>query len=170
MSACSSKTPTSAVATPQQKQLTATIQELMLGKIDPAADALWDSVAFIESPSGTEDRRPRTDSEWRAVRTHAISLVEAAKLLRVPGRRVKSGNSAAGHGELSSAEIQERIDTNQDGFVGFAGLLQDAGLKALTAIDARNAQALMDAGGVIDEACEACHATYWYPNQNRRGT
>jgi len=142
----------------------------MLGRIDPAADALWGSVAFIESPSGTEDRRPRTDAEWGAVRTHTMNLIEATKLLGIPGRTVRSGNSPAGPGELSSAVIQKKIDADQDSFVRLAGLLQDAGLKALTAIDARNVQGLMDAGGVIDEACEACHAKYWYPNQHRPGS
>jgi hypothetical protein len=24
---------------------------------------------------------------------------------------------------------------------------------------------LMNAGGVIDAACEACHVVYWYPKQ-----
>jgi hypothetical protein len=35
-----------------------TIQELMDARIDPPADALWDSVAFIASARGEEDRRP----------------------------------------------------------------------------------------------------------------
>jgi cytochrome c556 len=162
--------PTSAVPAPLRFHLTATIQELMEGQIDPAADALWNSVAFIQSPSGTEDRRPRTDAEWRAVRAHTITLIEATNLLSMPGRRVKSGDSPVGPGELSPTEIQQRIDASHDSFVRFAGLLQDAGLKALAAIDAKDAQGLMDAGGVIDEACEACHVTYWYPNQKRPGT
>jgi len=51
----------------------------------------------------------------------------------------------------------------------FARNLQDAGLKALSAIEAKDTQGLMDAGGTIDEACEACHVTYWYPHQNRPG-
>lgn len=169
MGACSPKMPTSAVSLPQQFYLTATIQELMEGQIDPAADALWDSVAVIQSPAGTEERRPRTDEQWRAVRTRAIMLIEATNLLSMLGRRVKSGDSPVGLGEFSPAEIQQRIDASHDSFVRFAGLLQDAGLKALAAIDAKDAQGLMDAGGVIDEACEACHVTYWYPNQHRPG-
>ncbi len=36
---------------------------------------------------------------------------------------------------------------------------------ALKAIDAKNAAQLSEIGGVIDEACEQCHTTYWYPNQ-----
>ncbi len=169
-SSCTPEAPTSAVAMASQTDSTATIQEVMDGKIDPAADALWGSVAFIQSPSGTEERRPRTEAEWRVVRADATDLLEAAKLLRVPGRLVRKGNAPPGHGELPAAEIQKRIDANHENFILFVGLLQDAGLKALKAIDAKDAQGLMDAGGVIDEACEACHLTYWYPDQCRPGT
>ena len=35
----------------------------------------------------------------------------------------------------------------------------------LTAIDGRNIQGMLDAGERIDEVCEACHSTFWYPNQ-----
>jgi hypothetical protein len=34
---------------------------------------------------------------------------------------------------------------------------------ALKAIDEKNASALSDVGGAIDEACENCHTKYWYP-------
>ena len=138
-------------------------------QVDPSADALWDAVAYIATLSGTEDRQPRTDAQWSAVRLHAVTLIEAMNLLRLPGRRVNDGKSAAGPGELSGVEIQQRIDASPENFARFAGLLQAAGLRALAAIDARDAQGLMDAGGVIDEACEACHVTYWYPNQHRPG-
>jgi cytochrome c556 len=156
--------------TQQQYRLTATIQDLMDGIIDPSADTLWDSVAYIASTKGVEDRQPRTDEEWKAVRNSAITLVEAANLLSMPGRSVSAAsNSAPGAGELSHAEIQQRINSTHDSFTQFARNLQDAGLKALAAIDAKDAQGLMDAGGTIDEACEACHVTYWYPNQKRQG-
>jgi cytochrome c556 len=41
--------------------------------------------------------------------------------------------------------------------------LHDAGMKALAAIDKKDADALSDAGETIDEACEQCHLKYWYP-------
>jgi len=157
----------------QQYRLTATIQDLMDGIIDPSADVLWDSVAYIATPKGVEDRQPRTDEEWKTVRNSAITLIEAANLLSMPGRSVAAvhepADSPPAAGELSHAEIQQRIDATHDGFTQFARNLQDAGLKALAAINAKNAQGLMDAGGTIDEACEACHVTYWYPNQSRPG-
>ncbi len=162
----------------QQYRLTATIPDLMDGMIDPAADVLWDSVAYIATPKGIEDRQPRTDDEWKTVRNSAITLIEAANLLSMPGRRVDAVHPPADAindappplGELSHAEIQQRIDATHDAFAQFARNLQDAGLKALAAITAKDAQGLMDAGGIIDEACEACHVTYWYPNQKRPGT
>jgi cytochrome c556 len=146
----------------------------MDGIIDPSADVLWDSVAYIATTKGIEDRQPRTDDEWKAVRNSAITLIEAANLLSMPGRRVAAAHAQTdappGLGELSHAEIQQRIDATHDGFTQLARNLQDAGLQALAAIAAKDAQRLMDAGGTIDEACEACHVTYWYPNQNRPGT
>ena len=158
----------------QQYRLTATIPDLMDGMIDPAADVLWDSVAYIATPKGIEDRQPRTDDEWKTVRNSAITLIEAANLLSMPGRRVVAAHAPAdappGSGELSHAEIQQRIDATHDAFTQFARNLQDSGLQALAAINAKDAQGLMDAGGTIDEACEACHVTYWYPNQKRPRT
>jgi hypothetical protein len=171
---CSSKpAPAAAPALPPpQYRLTATIQDLMDGIIDPSADALWDSVAYIATTKGTEDRQPRTDEQWKAVRTNAVTLIEAANLLSMPGRRVAADTPAGlppGLGELSHGEIQQRIDDTHDAFVQFAHTLQDAGLRALAAIDAKDPEGLMAAGGVIDEACEACHVTYWYPKRNRPG-
>lgn len=177
--------PATPAAAPQF-HLTATIQDLMGGQIDPAADALWDSVAYIATTAGIEDRKPRTDEEWKAVRTSAVTLIEATNLLSMPGRRVAADAQPSGHaladpsagssadpspalGELTHTEIQQRVESTHEGFAQFAHGLQDAGLKALAAIDAKDPQGLMDAGGAIDEACEACHVTYWYPNQQRPG-
>jgi len=42
--------------------------------------------------------------------------------------------------------------------------LHDATMPALQAIDAKNADGLLDAGELIDNACENCHLKYWYPN------
>ncbi len=145
------------------------IQQLMDARVDPAADELWDSVAFIASEKGEEDRRPRTPAEWEAVRRSAMSLIQAAEDLTAPGQRVSSMGRAPGPGELSAPAIQRLIDSNPDAFARRARVLESAANKALTAIGARDADALMTAGGIIDEACEACHVSYWYPHQARSG-
>jgi cytochrome c556 len=135
----------------------------MAGRVDPAADALWDSVAIIVSAKGVEERRPHTAAQWKAVRLQALTLIEATDLLSMPGRRVGDTTAAPGPGELSAPEIQRRIDTSHEAFANFASALRVAGQQALAAIDAHDPQRLMDAGGVIDTACEACHMSYWYP-------
>jgi cytochrome c556 len=168
---CLGRTASKPEASVPHYQLTATVQDLMEGLIDPSADTLWDSVAYIASGSGIEDRRPRTSEDWQAVRTGAVNLIEAAKLLSMPGRVVSNDAPndppKPGPGELSHTEIQQRIDATQEGFAQLARGLQAAALEALKAIDAKNAQALMDSGTTIDNACEACHVTYWYPDQRR---
>ena len=168
---CAQRTTPPPPAPVPQYPLTATIIDLMEGLVDPSADALWDSVAYITNASGTEDRQPRTAEEWQAVRLNAVNLIEAANLLSMPGRIVAhdlpNSPPQPGPGELRHAETQKLIDANHEGFVQFARNLQNAGSEALAAIDAKNAQALMDAGTTIDNACEACHVTYWYPNQRR---
>jgi cytochrome c556 len=155
--------PTATSADPSQPALT--IQELMDARIDPSADVLWDSVAFIASAKGEEDRRPRTPAEWDTVRQSALALIAAVNDLSMPGRRVASIDKEPGPGELRASEIQRLIDANPHAFARHARVLESAAKKALTAIDAKDADALMSAGGVIDEACEACHLIYWYPHQ-----
>jgi len=34
----------------------------------------------------------------------------------------------------------------------------------LKAVDSKDADALVEAGGAIYEACEQCHKRFWYPN------
>ncbi|HEX4151689.1 MAG TPA: hypothetical protein VHY75_05715 [Steroidobacteraceae bacterium] len=144
-----------------------TVQELMDTRIDPAADVLWDSVAFIASESGEEDRRPQTPAQWESVRQAARTLIQAAADLTIPGRRVAAVDKPPGPGELNVSDIQRRIDANPAAFAQRAQALGAAAQQALAAIDAKNAEALMDAGGLIDAACEACHVLYWYPQQVR---
>jgi hypothetical protein len=158
-----------AAAPAQAFRLVATVQDLMQIEIDPAADALWDSVAYVATEQGSEDRMPRTQAQWSAVRAEALTLIEAGNLLSMPGRRVAAGTVPPGPGELSPVDIERRISTTRAAFEQFARTLQAAGARALDAIDARDPQALMDAGGQIDAACESCHVTYWYPDQNRQG-
>jgi cytochrome c556 len=146
--------------------LTASIRDLMDAEIDPAADFLWASVASVSSEAGLEDRQPRTTDDWAEARRKAITLVEATNLLVMSGRRVSTAYvPARGLGELDSTEVQKRIDAAPGAFKALAQVLRESSLKALTAIDARNPAELLEAGGAIDAACEACHVTFWYPEQ-----
>jgi hypothetical protein len=146
-------------------RLTASIRELMDSEIDPAADFIWASVASISTQAGMEERQPRTDEEWLEVRRRAITLIEATNLLVMKGRRVSAKyEPASGAGELDTDQVQRKIDSNRVAFVALAQRLQDTGFSTLAAIDAKDPVALFELGGTIDDACESCHVTFWYPN------
>jgi cytochrome c556 len=114
---------------------------------------------------GTEERRPRTDEDWKKVRRAAITMIEATNLITMPGRQVaKPGEKSENPGiELSPEAIRRVMDDDPATLVTLAHALHDAGMKALAAIDAKNVDALSDAGETIDTACENCHLKYWYP-------
>jgi hypothetical protein len=161
--ACESKTP-SAAGPPIRP--VASIQELMQAEVDKAADGVWDAVATISTESGTEEHHPRTPEEWAEVRLSAIALIESTNLLVMDGRQVGAKEfPAEADGALDSRQIQALIDAKRPQFNAFAAALRENALKALAAIDAKDPAALVKAGGEIEAVCEACHLTFWYPNQ-----
>jgi hypothetical protein len=170
VAACTKAPPPAAVqAEPVATDLrpVASVLDLMLGVIDPAADTLWESVATISGPKGVEERAPRTDKEWAEVRFKALMVIEGANMLLVEGRKVAlPGQQLEEPGsttDFTPAQAQAEIDKDRPAFVAFAHALQDAAGAALTAIDKRDANALLEAGGELDEACENCHKRFWYP-------
>ena len=168
--ACSAPAPAPAAKKEPPFRKTATIKDIMDSMVDPSADYLWESVATIVTKAGTEERRPRTDDDWKKVRRAAITMMEATNLLIMDGRAVaKPGEKSENPGiELSPEAIRRVMDDDPDTLIKLAGSLHDAGMKALAAIDAKNADALSDAGEVIDNACETCHLKYWYPPDAER--
>jgi hypothetical protein len=48
--------------------------------------------------------------------------------------------------------------------------LQALGVEAMRASDAQNTAALVDVGGQMENVCEGCHQTFWYPPQKHAFT
>jgi hypothetical protein len=167
LSGCQKAVPSAPAAT--QFKITATVQDLMVSEVDPAADALWESVATIVTPGKIEDRQPRSDQDWAQARRHAIILSEAGNLLSMPGRRIaapgKKLEDEGVMGVLTAPEAQRIFDAKPAAFVQFARSLHDVGNEMLDAIDTKNPQGMIDAGEKLDGICEGCHMTFWYPNQ-----
>lgn len=141
----------------------ASIREIMEAEVDPAADAIWDSVQIEITVAGEQHKQPRNDKEWHAVRRSAVTLVESTNLLVADDRKIVSPHAQLPAGEADPVVLQRRLDSNRAVFIGFARALREASLKALDAIDAKDADRLLEVGGEIDDACEACHLVYWYP-------
>ena len=149
-------------------QPVASVLDLMAGPIDAAADALWDAAGTESTAKGLVDKVPKTDADWAKLRQQAVLLAETANLLMIEGRVVAHPGQALenppGEGDFTPEQSLAEINANRAAFNGFAKVMQDTAVTAIKAIDGRNVDGLLEAGGNLDEACEACHKRFWYPN------
>jgi hypothetical protein len=116
----------------------ATVKEIMAGVIDPAADALWESVGTVITASRTEEHAPSSAPEWQRLEGQAIALGEGAKSL-----------------------LDARRALNEQAWRDQAEALHKASQVALAATRARNTTALFESGEAIVNACDGCHERYW---------
>jgi hypothetical protein len=146
------------------------ILEVMLQIVDPYADRIFESVSVVVTAEGEKETRPRTEEDWLAVRGNALILAESGNLLKIP-RPVSPAKAAPGIAfeppgpdDLTPAQVEALLKRDRRAFDAFAQKLTDASLVALRAADARSVEGLYEAGDLIDQACESCHSTYWYPS------
>jgi len=119
----------------------ASVKQLMQATILPSAEVLFDAVGTVISFSGVEEIAPKNDEEWAAVRHNALTLAESGNLLMIGDRARDKGD-----------------------WMKMSQALVDAGVVALKAAEARNPEALFEAGGRVYEVCEQCHNRYWDRN------
>ena len=146
---------------------TATIKDLMLSVVDPSADVVWLSVTTIVDEKGLVETVPKSDEEWLKVRHGAVTLMEAANLLMIPGRTVaRPGEKSDTPGvELEPAEMDALIAKDRAAWNARAKRLHDTVSEVIKAIDAKDGNKVFELGEEIEEACENCHKQYWYPNE-----
>lgn len=113
------------------------VQQVMNWIIDPNADVIWESVGTIITEQGRQELQPKTDEDWAAVRNSAAVLVESGNALMLDGRAF-----------------------DREEWMRAARGMSDAATTAIEAAEAKDVDALFDAGGAIYEACTACHAQY----------
>ena len=144
-----------------------TIREVMHGIVEPTSDAIFDSVVIDVSADGIKETQPKTDEDWEKLEHAAIGLAEAANLLKMPGRlvaRPEEMNVDPEGPELPPSQIAAHISKSPEEWIKPADGLQKAAIEALNATKAKSVEGLYKVGGVIDNACEACHLAYWYPD------
>ncbi|WP_108645376.1 hypothetical protein [Polynucleobacter rarus] len=113
------------------------LKSLMLWLIDPAADAIWDSVSTIIDRNGTTNIAPKNDEEWESLRQQAAVLTEAGNLLMMPNR-VQPGKIWA----LAAKKL------NTSGFLALQATLN------------KDPDLLFKAGEEIYKSCAGCHQAY----------
>ncbi|MEW6323471.1 MAG: hypothetical protein AB1635_20570 [Acidobacteriota bacterium] len=122
---------------PPPLRLHADLKQIMAGIIDPSADDVWGAVGTIITADGVQEIRPETLDEWQHVETAAWVLVEVSNSLMIGNRPKDTGD-----------------------WMRFSQGLSDAALLAVRAAEARDPQALFDAGGEVYVACSNCHSKY----------
>src|SRR5262245_37939525 len=121
----------------------ASVHQLMESTINPAAEVLFESVGTVISLNGVEEIAPKNDEEWATVRHNAMTLAESGNLLMI-------GDRARDKGE----------------WMKLSQSLVDVGVAALKAAEAKNPEALFEAGGQVYEVCQQCHRKYWNEARN----
>ena len=141
-----------------------TIEELMTAIVMPRAGHLWNAVSYVATAEGITETMPQTDEDWTALRNSAVTLIEAGNMLMIPGREILSSefDPATANFQLTPDEITQLLADDPMPWQGYAQQLQEYTRTTLQAIELRDVMGLQEFGAEINEACEGCHATYWY--------
>ena len=111
-----------------------------------------------------EDVSPQTNEDWATLRTSAITLVEAGNALLIPNRTTDPADPNIEYPEYmyTSEEIQALTETNRDVWRSYIQEMQFSTQATLEAIERRDVLGLIETGARINNACEGCHADFWY--------
>ena len=145
------------------------VKELMKYMIDPVADNIFNAVGSRVTKDGVVDIEPKTDDDWDKIRVGAISLAEAAHLLKIrrPFTPPGQDNDVAGPNavELSAAQIAAKVERDPVEWNARIEAMRNVALEALDVAKRKDVGELWDVGENLDKACEACHRSYWYPGE-----
>jgi len=145
------------------------VKELMKYMIDPVADNIFNAVGTTMTKQGVVEIEPKTEEDWDKVRVGAISLAEGAYLLKIRRPFTPPGdeNNSTGPNavELSPAQITAKVERDPVEWNARIEALRNVALEALDVAKRKDVAELWDVGENLDNACEACHRSYWYPGE-----
>jgi hypothetical protein len=138
---------------------------LMNAIVQPNALEIWRAVRYVSTIDGViEDVAPQTDEDWENLRTSAITLVEAGNALLIPGRVTEAADPEVEYPAYmyTSEEIQTRLEANPELWRTYIQEMQFFTQATLESIERRDVLGLIEKGAVINNACQGCHAEFWY--------
>ena len=170
--ACSATTP---AASPSPTQLwgdmkaVVSVKELMRDMLDPIADNIFDAVSIVDDKNGSVERVPRTEEDWERIRIGAVTLAEGSYLLKIPRPFAPPGdlNNSVGPDavELSPDQIIAKVKKDPVEWNARIEALRNVGLEALDIVRRKDVTELWDASDNLEQACENCHRSFWYPGE-----
>lgn len=136
----------------QPTRVHGTLLQVMRGILYPASNVIFaaqsdDPAAIKPAADASTSPNPLTSAYggWTAVENAGIAIAEAANLLTIPGRACGNGRPAP----IQNADWQMWVQE-----------LRDAGMATYKAAQAKNQDAILEAAGVVSEACSHCHDKY----------
>jgi len=148
------------------------VKELMRDMLDPIADNIFDAVKVVETKEGAVKTVPKTEEDWQKIRIGAVTLAEGAYLLKIPRPFAPPGdlNNSTGPDavELAPAQITAKVEKDPVEWNARIEALRNVGLEVLDIVRRRDVNELWDASSNLDEACENCHKSYWYPGEDAK--
>jgi hypothetical protein len=130
-----------AATQPPFKQV-ANVQELMESLVAHMAEDVFASVGTIVDEKGITEIAPKTDEEWAEVGYAAMGLAETGNLLMMDSR------------------VNEMAKDSREDWIQLSQQLIDRSVTAAEKAKAKDAEALLTAGGELYEVCQACHMKY----------
>jgi hypothetical protein len=149
------------------------VKELMDHMIDPAGDYIFDSVSTVIDPKGNVvEKAPKTEEDWEKLRIGAVTLAEGIYLLKIPRPFAPAGDENNSSGpdatELTPAQILAKVKNDPVEWNARIEALRNVGLEVLDIVKKKNTKELWDASENLDQACESCHRSYWYPKEDNQ--
>lgn len=145
-----------------------TIQQLMAMMIVPASKVVFEAVSTVTVKGKEQQKVPRTEGDWAAVSNAAQRMIEGSKLIAENGRHIARNMNAAGkEGELNPKQMEALLVKNRPAWDKFAREFGDVANAAARAAEKKDVDGVFAAAGDLDTACENCHLTFWYPEQDK---
>ena len=142
-------------------------KEIMLTRVDQNADLLWDAVSTKSDAAGVHVKQPQTAAEWSKLEAAAAAIASSMDLLLVKDRPLVPKGVEVADAEVPGAQnaktIAAIIAADRPGFESNAMKLKAVAERMRNAVRSKDASALMELGGELDDVCEECHKQFWYP-------
>ena len=142
---------------------------LMNAIIQPSALELWQAVRYVVTAEGVEeDIHPQTDEDWFRLQASAISLIEAGNALLIPGREMDNAPLDPDYPDYQyqPEEIQALVESDAENWRAYIKQMQFFTRTTLETIEEKDLLGLMETSAAINNACQGCHAEFWYRPNN----
>jgi len=123
--------------TPPPFSQVAETKDLMEFVMERQADIVWGATGTIVTAEAVEERSPKTEEDWIAVKAAAINLTETGNLLLMPPRMQD--------GDQWVTNVQK---------------MMEQGRRMIAAIDKKDTKAMFDVGSDLYDTCTNCHMHY----------